>query len=151
MGIKAKIGLTLGVVLGGVAYMIVTTVGSGEALEYYKHVNEVMDRPEAWRDRRLQLHGNVVAGTIYKKKDSPSFLFGLHRANAWVDVSYVGLVPDTFKDCGEVVVRGRLVGDRRFVAEEISAKCPSKYDGKRQPGVCGEAHREQVLAHRERR
>jgi cytochrome c-type biogenesis protein CcmE len=139
-----KILITVAVILGGVGYAVYTTVSSGEALEYFKHVDEVMQRPELWRDKRVKLHGNVVAGTILKGERSLDFLFALHRGGRFVDVSYHGIVPDSFKDCAEVVVTGKLEGNI-FRGEEISAKCPSKYDGVRQTG-CGEEHRAAVLA-----
>jgi cytochrome c-type biogenesis protein CcmE len=150
VGTRAKIGITVAVVAAAVAYMVVTTVGSGDALEYYKHVDEVMVRPDAWRGRRLQLHGNVVRGTIMKKKGTLDFRFALHRNGHWVDVTYSGLVPDSFRDCEELVVKGRMAGPRTFAADAISTKCPSKYDGKRQAGVCGEHHRVEVQAYRRR-
>lgn len=131
--------------------MIFTTVSSGEALEYYKHVDEVMREPSAWHGKRLQLHGNVVQGTVVKKPGTLDFRFALHRGGSWIDVAYSGLVPDSFKDCGEVVVKGRLAARRDFAADAISAKCPSKYDGKRQSGACGEPHRAEVLGQRARR
>jgi cytochrome c-type biogenesis protein CcmE len=148
MSTGAKIGVTIAIVVGGIGYMIFTTVSSGEALEYYKHVQEVMKEPAAWQGKRLQLHGNVVQGTVVKKPGSLDFRFGLHRGGEWIDVAYSGLMPDSFKDCGEAVVKGKLSGNRTFTAESISAKCPSKYDGKRQTGVCGEQFRAAVLAHR---
>lgn len=150
MGTRAKIGITVAIVVGAIAYMVVTTVGSGEALEYYKHVDEVMARPDTWRGRRLQLHGNVVRDTIVKKKGTLDFRFALHRNGHWVDVRYSGLVPDSFRDCEELVVKGRMAGSKTFAADAISTKCPSKYDGKRQAGACGERHRAEVQAHRRR-
>jgi len=144
MSTMAKIGITVAIVAGGIGYLVYTTVSSGEALEYYKHVNEVMARPAQWQGKRLQLHGNVVQGTIAKKSGSLDFRFGLHRGGKWIDVAYTGIVPDSFKDCAEVVVRGKLSG-AAFAAEGISAKCPSKYDGKRQSGVCGEKLHDAVL------
>lgn len=138
------------VVLGALGFVIFSTVSSGEALEYYKQVDEVMARPATWVGRRLRLHGNVVAGTILKRASSLDFKFALHRRGRWVEVTYSGIVPDSFKDCAELVVKGRLANPKLFQAEAISAKCPSKYDGKRQPGVCGEEHAEAVLAGRGR-
>ena len=150
MGTMSKIGITVAIVVGGIGYLVYTTVSSGEALEYYKHVDEVMVSPSSWEHRRLQLHGNVVQGTIVKKTGSLDFRFGLHRGGKWVDVVYSGIVPDSFKDCAEVVARGDLRSGV-CVAESLSTKCPSKYDGKRQAGVCGEGQRSAVLAARTRR
>ena len=147
MSTKAKIGLTVAVVLGAVGYMVFTTISSGSALEYFKHVEEVVSDHKPWLGQRLQVHGNVVAGTILKRDGSLDYKFALFRASEWMDVSYTGLVPDNFKDCAELVVTGKLVEKRRFLAEELSAKCPSKYDGKRTAG-CGEQLTAQVSASR---
>jgi cytochrome c-type biogenesis protein CcmE len=147
MSTTAKIGVTVAVVIGAVGYMIYTTVSSGDALEYFKHVEEVTGAANTWKGQRLQVHGNIVAGTIAKTPASMDFLFALHREGQWLDVKYHGLVPDNFRDCAELVVKGRVVDDHTFAADEISAKCPSKYDGKRNTG-CGHELRPQVLARR---
>ena len=150
MGSPAKAGITVALVGAGIGYMVLTTVSGGEVLEYYKHVDELLRDPAGWRGKRLQLHGHVVRGSVVKKPGSLDFRFALHRGGEWIDVAYSGLVPDSFKDCGEVVVKGKLTTDRAFAADAISAKCPSKYDGKRQAGVCGEAHLAEVLGQRAR-
>lgn len=147
MSTNTKIALTVAVLASGVGYMIYTTVSSGDALEYFKHVEEVVAQPTQWRGQRVQLHGNIVAGSIFKRSGSMDYRFALHREGQWVDVTYSGLVPDNFRDCAELVVKGKLVDTHRFAADEISAKCPSKYDGKRQTG-CGAELKPQVLAAR---
>jgi cytochrome c-type biogenesis protein CcmE len=147
MSTGAKIGITVAVIIGAVGYMVYTTVSSGDALEYFKHVEEVTGAADQLKGQRLQVHGNVVAGTIAKERASMDFLFALHREGKWLDVTYHGLVPDNFRDCAELVVKGRVVDDHTFAADEISAKCPSKYDGKRQTG-CGPELKDQVLARR---
>ena len=147
MSTKAKIALTMAIVAGSVGYMIYTTISSGRALEYFKHVDEVMTSPASWKGQRLQIHGNVVAGSILKRPGSLDYKFALHRGNRWMEVTYSGLVPDNFKDCAELVVKGRMIDNWTFAGDEISAKCPSKYDGKRDTG-CGEGLRDQVRARR---
>ena len=139
MSRTVKIVLSLCVVLGAVGYMIVTSIQRGDALVYYKHVDEVMSDVAAQKGRKLQLHGNVVQGSILNKPGTMSYLFALHKNGAWTDVVYEGLVPDTFKDCAEVVVLGGFSGARRFTAQTITAKCPSKYEeGKSGDTGCGE-------------
>jgi len=45
-------------------------------------------------------------------------------------VSYVGgdPLPDTFKDGAQALVEGHLAPDGHFVAEQVQAKCASKYE-----------------------
>jgi cytochrome c-type biogenesis protein CcmE len=43
-------------------------------------------------------------------------------------------VPDTFKDDSEVVLTGVLTTDG-FMANDMTAKCPSKYDEAAGPAV----------------
>jgi cytochrome c-type biogenesis protein CcmE len=149
MRTSAKIGLTVAVIAGGVGYMVYTTVSSGSALEYYKHVEEVVGEPGRWSGERLQLHGNVIKGTVLKKAGSLDYKFGLHSKGKWVEVSYKGIMPDGFKECAELIVKGKLLDARRFAADEISAKCPSKYDEKRDPAHgCGDTLRPEVAAFR---
>jgi cytochrome c-type biogenesis protein CcmE len=142
MTIRTKIALTVAVIGGAVGYMIYTTVGSGTALEYFKHVDEVVPEPSRFQGQRLQVHGNVVAGSVLKRPGSLDYRFALHRGGQWMDVTYSGIIPDNFKDCAELVVKGKLLGAHRFAADEISAKCPSKYDGQRSNECGGELLKE---------
>ena len=45
-------------------------------------------------------------------------------------VSYIGRdpLPDTFKDGAQALVEGKLIPDGRFQAEQVQAKCASKYE-----------------------
>lgn len=149
MNMKAKVAITLLVLSGGIGYTIYSTIQSGEALEYFKHVDEVVASSRQWEGQHLQLHGNVVAGSILKKANALDYKFALHRKGQWIDISYTGIVPDTFRDCAELVVKGKFLGNRQFKAETISAKCPSKYDGKRDTG-CGQKLQPQVLSYRQK-
>jgi cytochrome c-type biogenesis protein CcmE len=122
---------TLGIVLGGIGYLFYSS--SGEAFEYYKHVDEVAANPAALAGKHLQMHGFVVPGSIAKRMDTSrqtiEYKFQAVNCEKIIEVRYAGVVPDTFKDRAEVVVKGTLDGDR-FQASEISAKCPSKYQAR---------------------
>ena len=127
-----KIGITtvvLSLAFGGLLWSTLS-----EGTEYYKHVDEVMGDPSAWQDKRLQLHGFVVPDSILRKRDSLDWRFRVENNGSIVDASYTGVVPDTFKDGAEVVVKGRL-GPDGFLVEPngVMAKCPSKYEPK--PGT----------------
>lgn len=119
-----KIAATITVLLFALGGLFYTTLREGT--EYYKHVEEVMDNPSAWQGKRLQLHG--FAEGIARKPNSLEYRFQIQSAGKAVHASYTGVVPDTFKNGSEVVVKGRLTPDGAFHGDEIMAKCPSKYE-----------------------
>jgi cytochrome c-type biogenesis protein CcmE len=107
-----------------------------EDTQYYKLVDEVMAEPAAWHGKRLQLHGYVVDKSIMRKPDSLEYRFQIQNNGQIVPARYTGVVPDTFKDGSEVVLKGRLEADGFAVDPNgVMAKCPSKYEAK--PGSAG--------------
>jgi cytochrome c-type biogenesis protein CcmE len=57
--------------------------------------------------------------------------FVLEEQGKTLSVSYIGSdpLPDTFKDGAQTLVEGRLSPDgSHFVAEQVQAKCASKYE-----------------------
>jgi cytochrome c-type biogenesis protein CcmE len=109
-----------------------------EGTEYYKHVDEVMANPDAWHGKKLQLHGYVVDKSIERKRNSLDYRFRVQSNGHVVQATYSGVVPDTFKDGSEVVLKGHL-GPGGFVVAPygVMAKCPSKYDAQRVPSTPG--------------
>jgi cytochrome c-type biogenesis protein CcmE len=99
--------------------------------EYYKHVDEVMASPQQWEGRKLQLHG-FVQGEPLRARDSLDYRFTVQNKGISVAAMYSGIVPDTFKQDSEVVLSGTLEKDG-FHANNIMAKCPSKYDPAKPP------------------
>jgi len=113
------------IVFGALGALLFTTMR--ESAAYYKHVDEVMDTPEAWYGKSMNLHGYVVENSIMKRPDSLDYRFNVKNGDKVVLATYTGIVPDTFKDGAEVVLTGTL-GPSGFHANEVMAKCPSKYD-----------------------
>jgi cytochrome c-type biogenesis protein CcmE len=129
-----KIAVTATVLVAAFIGLLWSTLRDGT--EYYKHVDEVMTSPQQWEGKRLQLHGFVVPGSIMEKRDSLEFRFKVQNKGSVVDASYTGVVPDTFKDEAEVVLKGRLEPDGFHTeANGVMAKCPSKYDPSRKTGA----------------
>ena len=130
-----KIAVTaavLALALGGLFYSTLA-----EGTEYYVHVDEVMTDPGAWQGKRLQLHGFVVDKSIFVKPQTLEYVFQIQNKGSVVHANYTGIVPDTFKDGSEVVLKGHL-SPNGFAVEPngVMAKCPSKYvEGK--PGAPG--------------
>lgn len=122
----ARIGVTAFVLATTFGVLMYTTLG--ESMQYYKYVDEVMAAPaDSWEGKTLQMHGYVVPGTRAKDPDTLEYYFELQRNGKKVPVYYRGIVPDTFLDDAEVVVTGHLT-PTGFVASEMTAKCPSKYE-----------------------
>lgn len=107
-----------------------------EDTQYYKLVDEVMAQPAAWEGKRLQLHGYVVDKSIMRKPDTLEYRFQIQNNGKVVPARYTGVVPDTFRDGSEVVLKGRLGPDGFTVDPNgVMAKCPSKYEAR--PGSAG--------------
>ena len=128
-----KIGLTcvvLAAALGGLMY---TTLAEGT--EYYIHVDEVMQDPEAWKGKRLQLHGFVA--DLRQRPNTLDYKFNVRFNGKVMTATYTGIVPDTFKNESEVVLKGKLHGEGFAVEPNgVMAKCPSKYNPQT-PGAAG--------------
>jgi cytochrome c-type biogenesis protein CcmE len=125
-------GLVLALAFGGLLYSTLS-----EGTEYYKHVDEVMTNPAAWHGKPLQLHG--FAKDVRQKRGSLEYRFDVESNGSVVRAYYTGIVPDTFKDEAEVVLRGTLQSDGFHVERDgVMAKCPSKYEpGRASAGTTG--------------
>ena len=122
-----KVGATAAVLILAFTGLMWTTLREGT--EYYKHVDEVMSNPHGWEGKRLQLHGFVVPGTWVRKPDSLEYRFKVQNKGSVVDAAYTGVLPDTFKDDAEVVLKGHLTSAGFHVDPNgVMAKCPSKYE-----------------------
>jgi len=121
------------VVVGGAAILIYSSIASAE---YYKKVDELMAEPDKFVGKTLRVHGWVELGSVEEnivgqemKRD-----FWLEANGARILVRHKGPVPDSFDTDGgsEVVAKGKLVkekGEWVFHADDLMAKCPSKYEG----------------------
>lgn len=117
-------GLVLALAFGGLMYSSLS-----EGTEYYKHVDEVMVDPAAWHGKKLQLHG--FAADVRQKPGQLEYRFDVQSNGSIVKAYYSGIVPDTFKNGSEVVLKGTLGSDGFHVSPDgVMAKCPSKYDAK---------------------
>jgi cytochrome c-type biogenesis protein CcmE len=121
----ARIGVTTLVLATVFGVLLYTTLG--ESMQYYKYVDEVVGSQSDWTGKKLQVHGYVVPGSIGKKRDALEYRFDIQRNGKTMRAFYNGITPDTFKDDSEVVLTGVLTKDG-FIAHDMTAKCPSKYE-----------------------
>jgi cytochrome c-type biogenesis protein CcmE len=120
-----KIALSVVVVVLALTGLLFATLR--DETQYYKHVEEVMNDPVAWHGKRLQLHGYVTG--IERKRSSLEYRFKVQSNGSVVQAHYSGVVPDTFKEGSEVVLKGKLSTEGFHVERDgVMAKCPSKYE-----------------------
>jgi cytochrome c-type biogenesis protein CcmE len=100
----------------------------------YVMVDELVEKGlDAYRGRPLEVHGWVVPGSIVRYQGWTTFV--VEKNGKRLRVRADGPLPDTFCDGREVIVVGVLHRDI-LEANDVLAKCPSKYDGR--PGrPCG--------------
>ena len=129
-----KIALTCVVLVAALGGLMYTTLSEGT--EYYIHVDEVMQNPASWEGKRVQLHGFVE--DLRQRPNSLDYRFNVRFNGKVITANYTGVVPDTFKNESEVVLKGKLHGDGFSVDPNgVMAKCPSKYNAAAPAGKAG--------------
>ncbi len=121
-----KIILTITILVGALGYLFASSLNDN--MQYFKHVDDVIANPQPLMGITLRLAGTVEKNSILQKPDTLQYRFHLERNGKKMEVRYEGIVPDTFKDEAQVIAVGKLNGTEYFQANEIIAKCPSKYE-----------------------
>jgi cytochrome c-type biogenesis protein CcmE len=127
-----KVVATVAGALGLLAILIFTSRADSAR---YAMIDVLMAAPDKWTDGDMKIHGWVEPGSIkpYTEDGITKRTFVLTKGGKRVMVRFTGAPPDTFEDQSEVVASGRLhklpSGDYEFTAQELMAKCPSKYEG----------------------
>lgn len=116
----------------GSAIIVVTLlalayVGYTQSKTYYHTISELSTLHGTALHQRMRVSGDVLAGSIAHRDGHINFV--LEESGKQLPVSYVGTdpLPDTFKGGAQALVEGRLTPQGSFVAEEVQAKCASKY------------------------
>jgi cytochrome c-type biogenesis protein CcmE len=127
-------GATL-LILLSLGYLAYT--GVQESKSYYVTIKELRGMGDIAYTRRLRVAGNVQPGSI--KRSGPKVEFVLVENDQTLHVAYNGTEPppDTFKDDAQALASGHFGRDGVFMANEIQAKCASKYAPQQQgrPGT----------------
>lgn len=119
-----KIGGGIFIIIAAIIYWTFQSLEGNEV--YYMTVRDLKKADHISSESRLKLGGVVKTGSINKL--SPMAVdFRILQDSVWVDVKYEGVIPDMFKDDAEVIVEGRYE-DNVFVADNLIAKCASKYE-----------------------
>jgi len=117
-------GATL-VVLLALGYLAYT--GVQQSKSYYVTIKELHSMGDSAYSKRLRVAGNVLPGSI--KRKGANVEFELAENDLVLQVAYSGTEPppDTFKDNSQALAAGHFGRDGVFHANELQAKCASKY------------------------
>jgi len=86
---------------------------------------ERQEKPTA--GQRLRVGGMVMPGSVRRDPNTLQVSFKLYDANGVVSVSYLGILPDLFREGQGVVAQGVLQPGNRIEAKEVLAKHDEKY------------------------
>ena len=133
MGKKKLRVVLIGVgIVACVGFLLAVTLSSDSGLVYSSPVSEFR-KLDGSRDGAIRINGKVEDGSIVRQRTGMDVRFNVTDGQAALPVEYHGVIPDTFVDGADVVIEGGLRRDGTFVASNLLAKCPSKYEaaGKR--------------------
>jgi cytochrome c-type biogenesis protein CcmE len=108
--------------LGAATVLVLTAVGDG--MVYFYTPNDLQTK-HVGTDRRIRLGGLVQKGSVVKDGSHVSFI--ITDLMATVPASYVGVLPDLFREGQGVVAEGKLDGQGTFQASEVLAKHDENY------------------------
>lgn len=111
--------------------------GYQDSKSYFQTVPELYAMKDAAYGVRTQVSGDVVAGTIARSSDGKVVDFVIGQEPQTLKIRYVGKdpLPDTLIDRATAVASGSLGRDGVFTANQITAKCASKYEKEKAAGV----------------
>lgn len=77
--------------------------------------------------QRLRVGGMVMPGSVRRDPNTLAVSFKLYDARGVIDVSYLGILPDLFREGQGVVAQGVLEEGHLVKAKEVLAKHDEKY------------------------
>ena len=123
---KKKVAVSLVVVGACVVYLL--SQSFGDQMVYAKYVDEAVRDRQQLEGRTVRLEGMVDVGSIENRPGTLEYRFRMSKGGKTMPVHYTGIVPDTFREGIGVVAQGRLTKRGTFEADQVIAKCPSKYE-----------------------
>ncbi len=119
------------VIVAAVLYLAIS--GARDSKSYYCTIGELQTMGNKAYSRSIRVAGNVKPGSIHRVGTHANFV--LLELGKELPVKYDGTEPppDTFKDDAQALAMGHLGRDGVFQANQLQAKCASKY-APAQPG-----------------
>ncbi len=135
-----RFGGAIAIIVLSLGYLAYT--GVQESKSYYVTIKELHGMDDKVYSRKLRVAGNVLPGSIHQNGTNADFVLvekdEKQHMNETLRVVYKGSEPppDTFKDNSQALALGVYKRDGVFYANEVQAKCASKYAPQQeQPGA----------------
>ena len=124
---RAKFAVGALVVLAALAGLVVWAMTRPGSTAFYLTPSEVLALGPGEMTTDYRVNGTVVPGSI--ERDGLDTTFLVTDGSSEIEVHTDAPLPDTFRSRSEVVAKGHYDGDL-FAAQEVLAKCPSKFKAK---------------------
>ncbi|WP_032113005.1 cytochrome c maturation protein CcmE [Candidatus Paracaedibacter symbiosus] len=111
--------------LGIVGVGIIVAVAFQESMMYFVTPSELLSNPD--HTRQIRLGGLVEKNSVTKEPRTLTTTFVVTDNVQAVPVSYVGIVPDLFREEQGVIVEGKLQPNGNFKADRLLAKHDENY------------------------
>ena len=133
---KLRFASGISLIILAITYFAVTGFEEGKA--YYKTLDELEAMGPTADGVRLRVAGLVQSGSIERTGPEVSFILEFEGRTLPVHYSGSQPLPDTFKDGVDAVVEGTRNAGGTFEADQIQAKCASKYEADYNDGTIEE-------------
>ncbi len=120
---KLKFGIGIAIIIAAVAWEAVS--GFQQSKTYYVTVKELASGKSI--HQHVRVGGVIVPGSIHRSGEI--LTFRISQENETIPVTYIGkeTLPDDFKGGANAIVEGDYLADGTFRAQQVQAKCASKY------------------------
>ena len=120
---KLKFGIGIAIILAAVGWEAVS--GFQQSKTYYVTVKELSTGKAS--HEHVRVGGVIVPGSIHRT--GQILTFRISQDDLSIPVTYVGTeaLPDDFKGGANAIVEGNYLADGTFRAQQVQAKCASKY------------------------
>ena len=121
---RLTIVFTALVVFGAATALVLAALD--ENLDHFRSPSQLIAEPPA-PERGIRLGGLVEEGSVERSDDGLSVTFRITDLAESVPVSYVGILPDLFREGQGVVTTGSMQSDGIFAARQVLAKHDENY------------------------
>ncbi len=116
-----------GLVLAAVAVAYIILDGADDAVFAYT-VDQAVEQQEQLVGKQFRVRGKVEEGSVIHVPGTLDTTFKIKHGTDLMTITYNKPLPDTFKAGIEVIAEGKMGQQGTLVADNVIAKCPSKYE-----------------------